>query len=139
MICELIYECLPDTRLRPGDIFMPEFDVYGDAFFDISVISICADSHYKRASKGPFKGAEIRFHSKKMKYKDLKENFKPLVVESTGGWHPFSLDYLTTVSEHIASRSARVASDVLNELLADCSVRLQRYQGTMLVRRCLGR
>jgi hypothetical protein len=28
------------TRQRPGDIFVPEFDNYGDAYFDISVINI---------------------------------------------------------------------------------------------------
>jgi hypothetical protein len=28
-----------ETRQRPGDIDMPEFDVYGDAFFDVSVLT----------------------------------------------------------------------------------------------------
>jgi hypothetical protein len=29
-----------DTREGPGDIYMTEFDIYGDAFFDLSVINI---------------------------------------------------------------------------------------------------
>jgi hypothetical protein len=32
------------TRQRPGDIFVPEFDNYGDAYFDISVINITCKS-----------------------------------------------------------------------------------------------
>jgi hypothetical protein len=42
-----------DSRQRPGDIYMPEFEVFGDAFFDISVINICAASYieHQRAYK----------------------------------------------------------------------------------------
>ena len=42
-----------DSRQRLGDIYMPEFEVFGDAFFDISVINICAASYieHQRAYK----------------------------------------------------------------------------------------
>ena len=44
----------PESQRRPGDIFIPDFDVYGDAFLDLSVISTVApaksDSRPKRAS-----------------------------------------------------------------------------------------
>ena len=29
-----------DNRQRPGDIFVPDFDSHGDAYFDVSVINI---------------------------------------------------------------------------------------------------
>ena len=47
---------------------MPEFDSLGDAFFDISVISIGADSYYKRAAKNQLAGSDIRYQQKISKY-----------------------------------------------------------------------
>lgn len=132
------YNPMKDNRERPGDIYMPAFDVYGDAFFDVSVISICAESYFTRAAKGQLEGSKIRYDAKMKKYPDLGYRFKPLVIESTGGWHMYSFDYLKTLAEHIATKSNMIAKDVLNELLTTVSCCLQRHQGTMLVRRCLG-
>jgi hypothetical protein len=50
-----------NTNQRPGDIYMPEFDVHGDAFFDVSVINCCAESYFKRSSKGQLEGSGIRY------------------------------------------------------------------------------
>jgi hypothetical protein len=129
---------MKDNRERPGDIYMPAFDVYGDAFFDVSVISICADSYFSRAAKGQLEGSKIRYDLKMKKYPDLGPRFKPLVVESTGGWHTYSFEYLKTLAEHIASKTNKSAKDALNELLTTAAFCLQRHQGTMLVRRCFG-
>jgi Reverse transcriptase (RNA-dependent DNA polymerase) len=126
------------SRQRPGDIYMPDFDTYGDAFFDVSVISICADSYWKRAAKGQLEGSKIRYKAKMKKYPDLGSRLKPLVLESTGGWNAYSFDYLRKLADHIAARTNKVAKVALNFLLTSASVRLQRNQGTMLVRRCLG-
>jgi hypothetical protein len=49
------------TRQRPGDIFVPEFDNYGDAYLDVSVINITRKSHLAKASKGLLMGADIRY------------------------------------------------------------------------------
>ena len=127
-----------DSRQRPGDIHMADFDNYGDAFFDISVINICADSYASRASKGVLEGSSIRYVAKMKKYPDLGPRFKPLILESTGGWHKLSFNYIRTLADHIASRTNKSASDALNSLLRAVSFCLQRHQGTMLVRRCLG-
>ena len=129
---------MKDNRERPGDIYMPEFDVYGDAFFDVSVISICANSYVSRAAKGQLEGSKIRYVQKMAKYPDLGTRFKPLVIESTGGWHPYSFDYLKTLADHIAAKTNKTARDALNGLLTTSAFCLQRHQGTMLVRRCLG-
>jgi Reverse transcriptase (RNA-dependent DNA polymerase) len=129
---------MKDNQERPGDIYMPEFDVYGDAFFDLSVISICADSYFARAAKGQLEGSKIRYDLKMKKYPDLGSRFKPLIIESTGGWHPFSFDYLKTLADHIAAKTNVISKDALNTLLTTSAFRLQRHQGTMLVRRCLG-
>ena len=117
---------------------MPEFDSLGDAFFDISVISIGADSYYKRAAKNQLAGSDIRYQQKISKYPELGNRFKPLILESTGGWHPFSFNFLKTLADHIAARTNKTAKDSLNALLTAASFCLQRHQGTMLVRRCLG-
>ena len=117
---------------------MPEFDVYGDAYFDVSAISICAESYVSRAAKGQLEGGKIRYKHKMDKYPELGSRFKPLVLESTGGWHPYSFDYLKTLADHIAARTANTANDALNSILTTSAFCLQRRQGTMLVRRCLG-
>ena len=95
-------------------------------------------SYITRSSKGQLEGSKIRYVEKMKKYPALKERFKPLVLESTGGWHPYSFEYLKILAEHIASRSSKTVSDALNGLLTSSSFSLQRNQGTMLVRRCLG-
>jgi hypothetical protein len=129
---------MSDSRQRPGDIHMSDFDNFGDAFFDVSVINICADSYVTRAAKGVLEGSSIRYDAKMKKYPDLGPRFKPLVLESTGGWHKLSFNYLRTLADHIASRTNKLASEALNSLLCATSFCLQRHQGTMLVRRCLG-
>ncbi len=123
---------------RPGDIFINDFDRFGDAYFDLSVVNIFAKAYFQRASKGVLQGSRIRFNQKKAKYADLGPRMKPLVVECTGGWDSFSLDYLKSIAESIAARSRKTAKLTLNSLLASLSCRLQRHQGTLLVRRCLG-
>jgi hypothetical protein len=41
MICSTEAKNLNNnSRQRPGDMFVPEFDIYGDAFLDVSVINI---------------------------------------------------------------------------------------------------
>jgi hypothetical protein len=59
------------TKQRPGDIFITEFDIYGDAFLDVSVINITSKSHLQKSSKGKLCGSNIRFVEKMKKYPDL--------------------------------------------------------------------
>ncbi len=127
-----------NSQERPGDIFIADFDNFGDAYLDVSVISICAESYYQRASKEPLAGSQLRYLEKKRKYPELRERFKPMVIESTGGWHGYSFDVLKQIAELVAARIAKPAKDVLSNMLAACSIRLQRHQGSMLVRRCQG-
>ena len=126
------------SQKRPGDIFMPDFDILGDAYFDVSVINICSDAYYKKAAKGQFEGSNIRYQSKMKKYPELGHHLKPLVVESTGGWHQYSFGFLKTLASHVAARLGSLTKDVLNNILSTSSIRLQRHQGSLLVRRCLG-
>jgi hypothetical protein len=115
---------------------MPDFDVYGDGFFDVSVINICANSYVERSASGTLEGTNIRYQSKMKKYAELVARIKPLVVESTGGWHRYSMGYWKALSEHISTRTSKLVSSVLNDLMT--MFRLQRNQGAMLVRRCFG-
>jgi hypothetical protein len=126
------------TRQRPGDIFMADFDYFGDAYFDVSVINITSHAYLPRSSKGQLEGSKIRFEEKLRKYPDLGPRLKPLILECFGGWHCFSFDYLRTIANHISARSNRNVVDILNLILKRTSFCLQRHQGSMLVRRCLG-
>jgi hypothetical protein len=60
------------------------------------------------------------------------------VVESTGGWHRYSMDVLKIIAGLIASRCTTKVSDVLNNVLKGYSFALQKHLGTMMVRRYLG-
>jgi hypothetical protein len=72
------------------------------------------------------------------KYPDLGPKFKPLVIESTGGWHGYSMDYLKTMAGHIASRSDKSILTVLNDLLSTYILTtyiyvLLHYKGTKVL------
>jgi hypothetical protein len=75
-----IKKCIP-LHQRPGDIFVPEFDNYGDDYLDVSVINITVKSHLGKSSKGLLMGADIRCVEKMKKYPDLGPRFKPLVID----------------------------------------------------------
>ena len=51
------------------------------------------------------------------KYPDLGTRFKPLVVESTGGWHPSSFKYLKQIAELVVAHSRLTASTAFNLML----------------------
>jgi hypothetical protein len=99
------------SRQHPGDIFIPEFDTYGDAYLSVK-------SYLLISSKELLCGANVRYLEKMKKYPDLGPKFKPLVIESTGGWHNYSMDYLKSIAGHIASRSNKSNISVLNNLLS---------------------
>ena len=130
---------MADNRQRPGDIHIPDFDVYGEAYLDVSIINILAPSHLSRAASAPLAGSQIRFDEKMRKYQALGANFKPLILECTGGWHRFSMDYLKTIANRVSSYSFKTPTQVLDNMLTAIYFRLQRHQGAMLIRRCLGR
>jgi hypothetical protein len=64
---------------------------------------------------------------------DLGSRFKPLVIESTGGLHPYSFRFLKEIAAHFAARTNRNVVECLNGILTKASFCLQRHQGTMLV------
>ena len=86
-----VEECNPmnDTRERPGDIYIAEFDSLGhgpgDAFFDISVIHICAESYIRRASVGQL--SKIRYNEKILKYPDLESPWLLNLLGVGNGWY----------------------------------------------------
>jgi hypothetical protein len=126
------------NRQVPGDLYIPEFDDYGHAYFDVSVINILCDSYIDKSIKGPLCGADIRYVEKKKKYANLAECLKPLVVECTGGWHEQSYKYIQGIADLIAFHSNQSEKTVMRRLLCALSFCLQRHQGTMIVRRCAG-
>jgi hypothetical protein len=108
---------------------------YEYTYLDVSVINITVKSHLGKSSEGLLMGEEFRYVEKMKKYPDLGPRFKPLVIESIGGWHNYSFDYIRTMAAHISSRTNKHSVIVLDNILRACSFALQRHQGTMLVRR----
>jgi hypothetical protein len=53
------YDAKNLNRQRQGDIFVPEFDNYRDAYLDVSVINITVKSHLGKSSKGLLMGAVL--------------------------------------------------------------------------------
>ena len=126
------------SKERPADVYVPNFDIYGEAYIDISVINILCPSYLGKSSKGPLCGAEIRYEMKLKKYEHLAQQFKPLIVECTGGWHAHSYKNIGAIAQLIASRSNQAVKIVMKRLISSLSISLQRHQGTMIVRRCAG-
>ena len=126
-----------ESKERPGDLFITDFDIFGEAYFDVSVINMLCPSYLRKSSSGSLCGAEIRYAEKMKKYAHIGPQFKPLAVECTGGWHAMSFKSLKSISALIASRSNQATKLVLKNLLTSLSVSLQRHQGAMMVRRCL--
>jgi hypothetical protein len=62
--------CTMEAHHRPADISIPEFDIYGDAFLDVSVINI---PYLQKSSKGKLCVSKIRFLEK---YPDLGAKFR---------------------------------------------------------------
>ena len=72
------------------------------------------------------------------KYKDeIGDLLKPLVVETTGGWHPESMNTLAALCHMAALNVRKSASLILNKVLVKLSCALQKYHAVSLVRRCL--
>jgi hypothetical protein len=67
----------------------------------------------------------VRYLEKIKKYPHLGPKFKQLVIESTGGWHNYSMDYLKSIAG--ARRSNKSNISVLNNLL---SIFMLLYRGT---------
>ena len=97
-----------------------------------------ARSYIDRRWTGLLDCAEQRFKGKKNKYAELGDKMKPLVIESSGGWHRYSMGYLDTMANAISAHSLMTKGEALNSILTTSSIRLQKHQGTMLARRCLG-
>ena len=72
------------------------------------------------------------------KYPELTLSFKPLVLESTGGWHPLSFNTLKSLASTMATNTGKLPYDILNILLTTYSIRLHKSKGILLVRRCEG-
>jgi hypothetical protein len=71
-------------------------------------------TYVSRAAKGQLEGSRIRFEEKMKKYPELVgSRFKPLVIESSGGCHPYLFDYLKCIADHISSRTNKTANDAL--------------------------
>ena len=102
----------------------------GSVYLDVSITHTLAQSHLQRAASGQLEGSKIRYEQKITKYLDLGSSFKPLVLESTGGWHPSSFNTLKLLASKMATNTGKLPNDILNVLLTTCSIRLQRSQGS---------
>jgi hypothetical protein len=49
---------------------------------------------------GYYARGNVRYLEKMKKYPDFGPKFKPLVIESTSGWHNYLMDYLKSIAGH---------------------------------------
>ena len=91
------------SEQRPADLFiLSSFRLGKDVALDFGVTSVTKKSVVKAASKSPLVAAEKYNKVKHTKYDKSAEehgfDFVPMIVETTGGWHPEARDLIKKLS-----------------------------------------
>ena len=110
--------------------------------FDVSVVSPTQDAILYRAAETPAsaivmrKSSKIRAHFEHCRAQGIA--FKPLVVETFGGWDADALKVLKILGRHTARRWGKNDALEIKHFFQRLSVALQRGNATLLVNRDTG-
>ena len=130
---------IPGTLSRPGDIFFQSWIDGNKMAFDVSVVSPTQDAILFRAAENPAAAIEMR---KTTKNRTHFENcrgqgilFKPLVVETFGGWDTEATTYLKQLGRQSARRWGKSDSIAIKYFFQRLSVTLQRGNAALIIDR----
>ena len=128
---------LPDTNLRPADVFVPSGWGPHPVAFDVSVV------HPLRLSSRPGivtagSAAQERAEAKRAYYREgcrsAGWDFSPCVVETTGAWGSTAQASINKVIRRIAVSSGIPVKHVAADIWTDASVVIARSVGASLAR-----
>ena len=107
--------------------------------FDVSVVSPTQDAIIHRAAESPAAAIEMRETSKIRAHFDNCRGqgilFKPLVVETFGGWDEEAVTYLKQLGRHSARRWGKKDSLEIKFFFQRLSVALQRGNAALILDR----
>ena len=120
-----------------GDLVLLNWYMGRDLWMDFSIASTLCNT-YRKGSKANLYAAGLRTDEKLKKYVDQAERvwFKPMVVETLGGWHKSTESVLKRISEKMAEKQCESDSKKHNLWLMDLmSCAIQKMNGAMLADR----
>ena len=130
---------IPGTLSRPGDIGFESWIDGRKMAFDVSVVSPTQDAILHRAAEAPASAIEMRKTSKnRTHFENCRGQgiiFKPLVVETFGGWDAEAVTYLKQLGRHSARRWGKLDSMEIKHFFQRLSIALQRGNASLLLDR----
>lgn len=119
---------IPDTNAKPGDIFLPGWLNGQDVAMDVSVTSPLQQSLVHKSAVSAGTAAEVRYKSKIFDHSDeCKANnifFQPLILETTGGWHPKSYAVLKRLGTQLSSHTEKSPSESVSHFMKSLAISL---------------
>ena len=132
---------IPRSQSRPADVYVENWIDGGKVAFDISVVSPTQNAIILRAAETPAAAIEMRKSSKiRDHFSDCRAQgiaFKPLVVESFGGWDVDAVKLLKKLGRHSARRWGKNDALEIKYFFQRLSIALQRGNAALLVDRDL--
>ena len=129
---------VPDTQMRPGDVFLPNWRNRPHAF-DVAVTSPLCASNLPQSTVATgsalekMKVAKINKHFHNCRRQNIV--FVPLNVETLGGWDSEAAFHLKSIAEKTAHRSNQRPSYVVKHFFQRLSVILQRANSALIATR----
>ena len=130
---------IPGSQTRPADVFIESWVDGKKWAFDVSVVSPTQEAIILRAAESPAAAIEMR---KSSKLRDHFENcraqgiaFKPLVVETFGGWDADAIKFLKKLGRHSARRRGKNDAIEIKHFFQRLSIALQRGNASLLLDR----
>ena len=130
---------LPNSEGRHADVMLKNFQGGLHAALDVSVINPLQTLTVQRAAEEPGYALTLRRNQKWGKYGDrcLAEGIKfcPVIVETTGSWHPEAENLLCRISVCLAHATGGEDGEVKRHIFGHLSVMLQRDNVTLILNR----
>ena len=130
---------VPGTQSRPGDIGFENWIDGNKMAFDVSVVSPTQNAILHRAADLPGAAIEMRKSSEnRTHFENCRSQgilFKPLVVETFGGWDEEAVTYLKQLGRHSARRWGKKDSLEIKYFFQRLSVALQRGNAALIIDR----
>lgn len=128
---------IPGTQARPADVFVEEWIDGRKVAFDVSVVSPTQDAIIDRAAEHPAAAIEMRKSEKIRRHaagcRATGIYFRPIVVETFGGWDPDAAKDLKAIATQAAPRKGLSNSIEIKQFFQRLSVALQRGNSTLLL------
>ena len=130
---------VPGSQSRPADIFVENWINGGKFAFDVSVVSPTQEAIILRAAESPAAAIDMRKSSKnRAHFENCRAQgiaFKPLVVETFGGWDADAVKILKKLGRHSARRRGKNDALEIKYFFQRLSVALQRGNAALLIDR----